>query len=60
MSKIGSYVYTLQEIVDNMVYNGATTEKIVQVVESELPGTPRSFVDEAIVSAVREMGFYDC
>ena len=57
MSKIGSYVMDLQDIVDPMVYEGFSEEAIIKEVEDRIPGTPSSWVKDMIATAQRELGW---
>ena len=57
MSKIGSYVMDLQEIVDPMVCEGYPKDAIIKEVEDKIPGTPEYWVIDMIQNAEREYGW---
>ena len=57
MSKIGSYVMDLQDIVDPMVYDGCSQKEIIKEVEKQIPGTPEYWVVDIIETAEREYGW---
>ena len=58
MSKIGNYVLAVQEIVDPMVYNGASNAAIIEAVKAICPDAPDLYIQQAIIEAEMEMGIY--
>lgn len=51
MSKMGLVVLSLQEIVDPLIYIGATDETIIAEVKRVYPDMPESMIRSAIVDA---------
>ena len=58
MSKIGNYVLAVQEIVDPMVYNGASNAAIIEAVKAICPDAPDLYIQQKIIEAEMEMGIY--
>ena len=49
MSKIGNYVLAVQEIVDPMVYNGASNAAIIKAVKAICPDAPDMYIQQKII-----------
>ena len=56
MSQIGSYVLSLQEIIDPMVYMGATDQTIVEEVQKRYPVLNESY----ILQLIEDSYFHNC
>ena len=48
MSKIGSYLLELEEVVEPMVYLGHTDEDIIDEVKKRVPDAPESWIYDLI------------
>ena len=56
MSQIGSYVLSLQEIIDPLVHMGATDQTIVEEVQKRYPALSESY----ILQLIGDSYFYNC
>jgi hypothetical protein len=56
MSQIGSYVLSLQEIIDPMVHMGATDQTIVEEVQKRYPALSESY----ILQLIGDSYFHNC
>jgi len=48
MSKMGNYVMAVQEIVEPMVYNGASNAAIIEAVKTVCPDATDQYIQQAI------------
>lgn len=55
MSKMGNYVMAVQEIVEPMVYDGASNATIIKAVKRICPDAPDLYIQQAIIEAERFM-----
>lgn len=51
MSKIGSYLQELEEVVDPMVYLGHSDSDITREIRKRLPDAPQQWIDDMIMRA---------
>lgn len=55
MSKMGNYVMAVQEIVEPMVYNGASNAAIIEAVKAVCPDAPDMYIQQTIIEIERFM-----